>query len=173
MRDDSREIELKLDRILCVVIGAKVAAIFPPRIDVRICVTRATLLTAFSRAFWIRELRHTRAQIIHRHFIERKHARERAPFGGHVGDGHARRHRKTCHAVADKLDGVIEHLVFVKEAAQRDDHILADDARRKFSLEHNLRDRWNLPPGNSCRPDARRICAHDRRTKRGHCTVQI
>ncbi len=90
MRNHRREIQLKLDRILGVGIGAEFAAIFPPLLDVGVCVTGPALRAAYSRAFRIGELGNARAQIIHRHFIEWKHACKRAPFRRHVGDGHAR-----------------------------------------------------------------------------------
>ncbi len=42
------------------------------------------------------------------------------------------------HAIADKFDRVIEHLVFVEESAQRDDDVLAGDAGGKFPLSTTL-----------------------------------
>ena len=117
MRHNAREIELKLDSIFCVGIGADLDAIFPPRFDVCVSITGATLRAAFSGSVRTGKLRHARAQIVHRNFIERKYACERAPLGGHVGDRHARRHRKIWHAIADEFDSVIEHLVFVEQSA--------------------------------------------------------
>jgi hypothetical protein len=75
MRNDSRKIQLQLDRVLRVGISAKVVSIFPPLVDIGIGVTGATRRTARSRAFWIGEFRNTRAQIIHCHSIKWKHAR--------------------------------------------------------------------------------------------------
>ena len=131
MRNHGRQIEFKFDGVVRVRVGAKLASILPPRIDVGVGVAGATLGAARSRAAGIGERADARAQIIHRHFIKWKHARQRAPLGRHVGDGHARAHGKMRHAIAHKFHGVIEHLVFVEESAQSDDDILAGDARRK------------------------------------------
>ena len=128
MRNHGRQIEFKLDGILRVGLGVQLVPIFPPPIDVGVRVTRATLSTACSGALRIGKLGHARTQIVDCHFIEWKHTCERAPFGSHVGDRHPRRHRQVRHAVADKLNGVIEHFIFVEETAQRDDDIFTDDA---------------------------------------------
>ena len=100
MRNHGRKIKFEFDGVIRVRVGAQFASILPPRIDVGVGVTGATLRAARSRAFGIRELADARAQIIHRHFIEWKHAGQRAPLGGHVGDGHARGHGKIRHAIA-------------------------------------------------------------------------
>ena len=171
VRDDSCQVELKLDGVFRVGISAYLTAIFPPRVDVGFGITGTTLRAAGSRPFPIRELRHARAQIIHRNFIKRKYACERTPLGRHVGDGHARRHGKMCDAIADKFNSVIEYFVFVEEPTQGDDHILADDTRRKFSFEHDLRDGPNLPPCHPGCPNTSRIGADDRCAQRGHCAV--
>ena len=129
MRNHGRQIKVKLDGVVRIRVCAQLASILPPFIDVGVRVAGATLRTARSRTFWIRELANARAQIIHCHLIKWKHARQRAPFGGHVGDGHARSHGKIRHSIAHKFDGVIEHLVLIEEAAQRDDDILAGNTR--------------------------------------------
>ena len=135
MRNDCGEIELKLDGVFRVGVCAQLASVLPPSVDVDLTIAGATLRGAFSRAIWIAEFRDARAQITHRHFIEWKHAGKRAPFCGHVGDGHARGHGKIRHAVAHKFNCVIEHLVFVEESAQGDNDILAGDACGKISFE--------------------------------------
>ena len=117
MRNDCGEIELKLDRVFRVGVGAEFASIFPPIVDIGVGVTGATLRAARSRAIRIGELGDARAQIIHSHFIEWKHACERAPFRRHVGNGHSRRHGKIRCAIAHEFNRVIEHLVFVEESA--------------------------------------------------------
>ncbi len=129
MRNHGRKIKIKFNRVARVRVSAKLASIFPECIDVRVGVTGTTLEAARSRAFGIRELADARAQIIHCHFIKWKHARQRAPLGGHVGDGHAGIHGKVCHSITHEFNGVIENLVSVEKSAQRDDDILAGNAR--------------------------------------------
>ena len=90
MRNNGREIQLQLDRILSVGIGSEVVAILPPLFDVGVGVTGAAFRAACSRAFGIRELGNARSQVIHRGLIKRKHASERAPFRSHVRDRHSR-----------------------------------------------------------------------------------
>src|SRR5437899_300295 len=82
MRNHGRQIKFKFDGVVRIRIGAQLASILPPSIDVGVGVAGATLGTARSGAFFTRELANARAQIIHCHFIERKHARQRAPLGG-------------------------------------------------------------------------------------------
>ena len=103
VRNDCGEIEFKLDGVFRVGVGAQLASILPPIVDIGLCVTGATLRAAFSRAIRIAEFRDARAQIIHSHFIEWKHACKRAPFRRHVGNGHARRHGKIRCAIADEI----------------------------------------------------------------------
>ncbi len=90
MWNDRLEIEFKLDRILGVGIGAEFAAIFPPLLDIGVCVTGPALRAARSRAFRIGELGNARAQVVHGCFIERKNACQRAPFCSHVRNRHSR-----------------------------------------------------------------------------------
>ena len=94
VRNHRREIQLKLDRVLGVGIGAEFAAVLPPFVDIGLRVAGATLRAAFPGTFRIGEFRHARAHIIHGYFIEWKYACQRSPFSSHVGNGHARRHRK-------------------------------------------------------------------------------
>src|SRR5439155_6082500 len=161
MRNNGCEIKFEFDGVLTVGVGAEYAAILPPLIDVGVGVAGATLGTARAWAFVTRELANARAQIIHRHLIKWKHARQRAPLGGHVGDGHPRRHRKIRHAIAHKFNRVIEHLVIVEESAQSDDDILTNDAWRKSSFEHYLSDLGNLPPCHSSSPNTCGVGPHD------------
>ncbi len=128
MRNHGRQIKFKFDGVVRVRISAELASILPPRIDVGVGVAGATLGTTRAWAFVTRELANARPQIIHRHLIERKYAGQRAPFGGHVGDGHARSHGKIGHSIAHKFNRVIEHLILVEKSAQRDDDVLAGDA---------------------------------------------
>src|SRR5439155_15006940 len=165
--------EFKLDGVFRVGISAYFTAIFPPRVDVRFGITGTTLRAAGSRTLRIRELRHARTQIVYRYLIERKNTCERAPFGGHVGNGHARGHWKIRHAIAHEFNGVIEYFVFVEEAAQGDDHVLADDTRRKISFQPDLGDFRDLPPSHASCPNTRGIGAYNRCAKRSHRAVEI
>ena len=173
MRDHGRKIQFKLDGVLRVGVGTEFAAVLPPRVDVGFGITGTTLRAAGSRTLRIRELRHARTQIVYRYLIERKNACERAPLGGHVGNGHARGHWKIRHAVAHEFNGVIEYFVFVEEAAQGDDHVLADDTRRKISFQHDLGDFRDLPPRHSGGPNTGGVGAYNRRPECRHRAVQI
>src|SRR5690348_7006020 len=117
MRDDSCKIEFEFDSVIRVRVCAEFAAILPPLVDIGVRVTRTTLRATSPWALWIRELGYPRAKIVHRDFIEREHASQSAPFGGHVGNGHARGHRKMRHTVADKFDSVIQHFVLIEQSA--------------------------------------------------------
>ena len=173
VRNHCCQIKLKLDRVIRVRIRGQFAPILPPVIDVGVGVAGPAVRSPLSWPFGIREFGHARAQIILRHFIEWKHPRERAPFGGHVGDRHARGHRKIRYAIAHEFNGVIEHLVFVEESTQCDDDVLAGDTRRQISFESHLGDFGNLPPGDSSGPDTRRVGSHHWRAKRGRVAIQI
>ena len=173
VRNYGRQIEFEFDRVVGIHVGAQVAAIAPPRINVGVGVAGATLGAARSRAPGLGQLTDARVQIIHRHFIKWKHAGERAPFGRHVGDGHARGHGKIRYGVAHEFHRVIKYLVFVEQSAQRDDDILAGNARGKISFQHYLGDLGNLPPRDAGRPNTRGIGSHHRRAQRGDGAVQI
>ena len=66
---------------------------------------------------------------------------------------------------------MIEHLVFIKEAAQGDDDIFARNTRRKISLQHHLRHFWHLPPCHSGSPNTGSIGSDDRRAERSHRAI--
>ena len=173
MRNHGCQIKFKFNCVGRVRVSARRASILPPRIDVGVGVAGPTLRAARSRALRIYEFAHARAQIIHRHLIKWKHACQRAPLGGHVGDGHTRIHGKIRHSIAHKFNGVIEHFVFVEEPAQGDDDVLARDASGKISLEHHFGDFGNLPPSDSGGPDTRGVGSHDRCAQRRDRAVQI
>ena len=128
VRNHGRKIEFEFNGVVRVYVSTEFVSILPPPIDVGVGVAGATLGAARSRASVTREFADARSQIIHRYFIEWKHTRQRTPFGSHVGDGHARGHRKIRRAVAHKFNRVIEHLVFVKKSAQSDDDVFAGNA---------------------------------------------
>ena len=56
MRNDSRKIQLQLDRVFPVGVSAESGSIFPPLVDIAIRVTGATRRTARSGAFRVCEL---------------------------------------------------------------------------------------------------------------------
>src|SRR5438034_9111747 len=80
MRNHGGEIEFKFDGVLSVGVGAQLASILPPGVDIGVRVTGATPRAAFSRAIVIAEFLDARAEIIYCHLIEWKHPRQRAPF---------------------------------------------------------------------------------------------
>ena len=60
VRNDCGEIELKLDGVFRIGIGAQLASVLPPSVDVDLILPGATLRAAFSRAIGIAEFRDAR-----------------------------------------------------------------------------------------------------------------
>ncbi len=98
---------------------------------------------------------------------------EGAPLGCHVRDGQAFGHRKELHAVTMELDCGVENLARVEEAAQRNDDVLAGDARFEFTLENDLDRTRYLPPGGAGRPQCSSVGSHDRRADRRKGAVHV
>ena len=105
--------------------------------------------------------------------VEREDAGKRPPLGGHVGYGSCVgpcSGRRCRHP--DELDGMIQDLVVVEDAAQRDDHVLADDARAEASPVSSTLAIWGTchhvspvaPDGGCIGPYDR--CAEGRRSRR-------
>jgi hypothetical protein len=126
VRDHRRQVQLELDRVRSVLVGRE--ALVPPALDVgaRVRAQRSWATPAGTDA--AREVIGAFEQVIAQDLVEREHARQRAPLRRHVGDGHALVHRHRGEPIAVELDGVVEDFILIEQPAQRDDHVLADDA---------------------------------------------
>jgi len=110
-------------------------------------------------------------QIITQDIIEGKHACQCAPLCCHVGDAHALIHRHAGDPAPRKLDCHVQHFVVIEQAAEGDDDVLADNTGLQFAGKRHTRDRRNLPPCLTGRPNCSRVGPHDRRAKCAHRAI--
>ena len=110
---------------------------------------------------------------LQRGIVDGKHARQSAPFGRHIANREALIDRQGPDAIARKLDRGIQHLVVLKVATKRHDHVLACHARRQCPSELDLDHRGELPPRLARGPNRRGIRAYDRRAHRTYAAVHV
>ena len=173
MRNDRRKIKFQFDGIGRIGISSQVGAIFPPRVNLCKRVSRSRFFAARSRSSIAGESCGARLEISNRHFVKREKSGECSPFCCHVGDCHARIHRKRGNAIAKKFDSVIQDLVVIEQSAECDDHIFPCDSSGKFSAQENFRNRGDLPPRHASRPDARSVGSHNWCAQSGDRAVEI
>jgi hypothetical protein len=171
--NDRAQIERQLDGVLRIIIGRE--SVLIPRIRIRARVARCIAVP-------LGKIISPLVEEIEQDFIEREDAGQRTPFGRHVGDAHALIHRQRRNtftaptpapAPGNELDSVVEDLIVIEQAAERDDDVLSDDARSEFARQRDLRHLRDLPPRLAGGPDRRRIGADDRRAQRCDRAVEI
>src|SRR5262249_31997332 len=143
MGNDRGKIQIQFNGVIRIGICTQVGSILPPAVDLGLGITRAALWAAHAGPLGTEKFWDSGTQVIDGHFIKWKHASQRAPFRGHVGDGHASIHGEIRYTVADKFDRMIEDLVLIKESAQGNDDIFASYAGRELALEKDFGHRWD------------------------------
>src|SRR5262249_5097032 len=114
-----------------------------------------------------------RMEVIAADLVEGEHAGQGAPFGGHAGEGHALVDGQAGDPLTAELNGVVEDLVVVEQAAEGDDDVLADHAGAEAASEDDLGDGGDLPPGDAGGPDAGRVGSDDGGAEGGEGAIEV
>ena len=111
----------------------------------------------------------------HQHRVNREQPAQGTPLGSHICDCEAVVDRDAAHGLlgAGELDGVVEDLVVVKQAAQGNDHVLSRHPRGQNTGQGDFGNGRNLPPRPAGSPDGHGICPHHGRAQAAHAAVHV
>ena len=110
---------------------------------------------------------------LEQHVIHGEVSDERTPLSSHISNREAVVDGQTGDPIAREFDRGIEHLVLVKRAAQRDDHVLPGDASGQPAPELDLDHTGHLPPGGASGPYGRRVRSNDRRADTPNAAIHV